>query len=236
MDSTLATFVHVYMSSITSGYDHTHHIYPSTTLQPLLRASAQTEIRNSTRSLPLETLLNSNFKITELEPVAFFSSPQHPPLYRLGRCRRYQTTFRWTCGSASSRRSLAHPPPPHLRSPSRVAPPSSNPSSRSCSRRAEQANLSAASYQAVRVYTSLSRTRADVVVGLPDDLNEPLLRLAPVPAASEGLSVGAKLALLLESEQEVKTLERELRELQMLDERGVVGAGTLAGESPCTGM
>lgn len=40
-----------------------------------------------------------------------------------------------------------------------------------------------------------------------------------------------RAALILESEPEIRQLERELREVQLLDERGVVGAGKLGGES-----
>lgn len=67
-----------------------------------------------------------------------------------------------------------------------------------------------------------------------DDLNAPLLRLPPIstPAATEeDLSPQARAALILESEPEIRQLERELREVQLLDERGVVGAGKLGGES-----
>lgn len=40
----------------------------------------------------------------------------------------------------------------------------------------------------------------------------------------------AKVALVLESEHEIRQLERELREVETLDARGVVGAGNLVGE------
>lgn len=48
-------------------------------------------------------------------------------------------------------------------------------------------------------------------------------------AATDGdLSAHAKVALILESEGEIRQLERDLRELDTLDQRGVVGAGSLA--------
>ncbi|GAA5977000.1 hypothetical protein JCM11641_002222 [Rhodosporidiobolus odoratus] len=66
------------------------------------------------------------------------------------------------------------------------------------------------------------------------DLNSPLLSVAPLPLSSPlctgeeaPTSPQAKVALILEAEQEVKFLERDLRELAVLDERGVVGAGKL---------
>lgn len=66
-----------------------------------------------------------------------------------------------------------------------------------------------------------------------DDLNAPLLSVAPVPfsSAAEGdaQTPQAKVALVLEAENEIRQLERELREIQVLDERGVVGAGKLGG-------
>lgn len=39
----------------------------------------------------------------------------------------------------------------------------------------------------------------------------------------------AKVVLILESEGEIRQIERELREVDTLEQRGVVGAGTLAG-------
>lgn len=67
-----------------------------------------------------------------------------------------------------------------------------------------------------------------------DDLNEPLLSVPPVPASlspsSDGLTPSAKISLILEAENEIRTLERELREVEGLEQRDVVGAGKLAGE------
>lgn len=40
-----------------------------------------------------------------------------------------------------------------------------------------------------------------------------------------------QVALLLEAEQDLRDLERDLRQCQTLDERGVAGAGKLAGEN-----
>ncbi|GAA6003244.1 hypothetical protein JCM10207_001822 [Rhodosporidiobolus poonsookiae] len=64
------------------------------------------------------------------------------------------------------------------------------------------------------------------------DLNAPLLSVAAVPLAPSSpdgtdVSPHAKVALILECENEIRTLECELRELGVLDERGVVGAGKL---------
>ncbi|KAM0792160.1 hypothetical protein ACM66B_004857 [Microbotryomycetes sp. NB124-2] len=66
------------------------------------------------------------------------------------------------------------------------------------------------------------------------DLNEPLLKhqstvnTLPRPTESEDLSVNSKLTLLLDFEQDVTRLERDLREIQVFDEKDVVGAGRLA--------
>ncbi|GAA5833822.1 hypothetical protein JCM11251_005975 [Rhodosporidiobolus azoricus] len=65
------------------------------------------------------------------------------------------------------------------------------------------------------------------------DLNAPLLSVAPVPFSSSGSLLGedispqAKVHLVLEAEHEIRSLERDLREIQVLDERSVVGAGKL---------
>ncbi|GAA5896672.1 hypothetical protein JCM6882_005756 [Rhodosporidiobolus microsporus] len=70
------------------------------------------------------------------------------------------------------------------------------------------------------------------------DLNAPLLSVAPIPPGSSSSSGGedvtpqAKVSLILEAENEIRTLERELREIQVLDERGVVGAGKLGDHEP----
>ncbi|BGO89368.1 hypothetical protein NBRC10512_006282 [Rhodotorula toruloides] len=61
------------------------------------------------------------------------------------------------------------------------------------------------------------------------DANSPLLTIAPVSTAPDSTEVlpQAKVALILEAEQEIRTLERELREIGVLDERGVVETGKL---------
>jgi hypothetical protein len=73
--------------------------------------------------------------------------------------------------------------------------------------------------------TSLARST------FADELNEPLLR---APALSnpnpDELPPATKLMMVLEAEQELRQLERELREIDALDSRGVVGAGELEGE------
>lgn len=51
---------------------------------------------------------------------------------------------------------------------------------------------------------------------------------------SEGrttLTPQAQMTLLLEAEQDLRDLERDLRQCQTYEERGVAGAGTLAGEN-----
>ncbi|GJN88776.1 hypothetical protein Rhopal_001745-T1 [Rhodotorula paludigena] len=63
------------------------------------------------------------------------------------------------------------------------------------------------------------------------ELNSPLLTPALPSAPPEPdapTSSASKLALVLEAEHDLRTLERDLRELAVLDERGVVGAGQLA--------
>ncbi|GAA5922446.1 hypothetical protein JCM3775_005732 [Rhodotorula graminis] len=73
------------------------------------------------------------------------------------------------------------------------------------------------------------------------DLNAPLLSPAlAVPAAPAPLSAdtggpashAAQLALVLEAEHDLRTLERELRELQVLDDKDVAGAGKLGDLEP----
>ncbi|KAL8293116.1 hypothetical protein RQP46_000810 [Phenoliferia psychrophenolica] len=61
------------------------------------------------------------------------------------------------------------------------------------------------------------------------DLNAPLLRLPPAPTQGlDEMTPQAKVALILESEGEIRQIERELREVETLEQRGVVGAGNLA--------
>ncbi|KAA1067836.1 hypothetical protein PGT21_016463 [Puccinia graminis f. sp. tritici] len=63
------------------------------------------------------------------------------------------------------------------------------------------------------------------------DLNEPLLHL-PNPLSSnkeaEPLSISEKASLVFEADAEIVQLERDLREIELLDNRGFVGAGKLA--------
>ncbi|GAA6013119.1 hypothetical protein JCM11491_005187 [Sporobolomyces phaffii] len=67
------------------------------------------------------------------------------------------------------------------------------------------------------------------------ELNAPLLSAGPVPAAApdqDALTVPAKVSLILEAELELRTLERDLRDLDTLHQRGVVEAGRLAEHEP----
>ncbi|GAA5904015.1 uncharacterized protein JCM6883_002055 [Sporobolomyces salmoneus] len=62
------------------------------------------------------------------------------------------------------------------------------------------------------------------------DSNAPLLSVAPVPIQppdQDSLSTPAKVSLVLEAENEIRTLERDLREIETLHQRGVVEAGKL---------
>lgn len=83
----------------------------------------------------------------------------------------------------------------------------------------------------------MERYRADALAGplssRSDDLNEPLLALPPVstaPPTSDELPPASKVALILEAENEIRSLERDLREVEALEQRGIVGASKLAGE------
>lgn len=82
-----------------------------------------------------------------------------------------------------------------------------------------------------------SLTRVHVHTPLADDLNAPLLSPAlavpPPPSTESGspASHAAQLALVLEAEHDLRTVDRELREVQVLDERDVAGAGKLGGAS-----
>ncbi|SCZ97708.1 BZ3500_MvSof-1268-A1-R1_Chr4-3g07393 [Microbotryum saponariae] len=67
------------------------------------------------------------------------------------------------------------------------------------------------------------------------DLNEPLLTVPPVPyhhpsssATHDDLTPHSKVSLILEAEYEIRQLEWELRQIALLDDQGVVGAGELA--------
>lgn len=68
---------------------------------------------------------------------------------------------------------------------------------------------------------------------LTDDSNSPLLSVAPVstnPPDSNEMSISAKVSLVLEAEQEIRNLERDLRDIETLNQRGVVEAGKLPGK------
>lgn len=72
-----------------------------------------------------------------------------------------------------------------------------------------------------------------VSVRLADDANAPLLSVAPVPINppdQDALTVPAKVSLILEAEHDIRALERDLREVETLHQRGVVEAGRLAGK------
>ncbi|GAA5912732.1 hypothetical protein JCM5296_006553 [Sporobolomyces johnsonii] len=62
------------------------------------------------------------------------------------------------------------------------------------------------------------------------DLNSPLLSVAPLPASpsTDEVTPQAKVSLILEAEHEIRSLERDLREIEALEGRGVVEAGRLA--------
>lgn len=65
------------------------------------------------------------------------------------------------------------------------------------------------------------------------DLNEPLLHLpnplsSNKPSPNPSLSTTEKIGLVFEAESEIIELERDLREIELLDTRGFVGAGKLA--------
>ena len=47
--------------------------------------------------------------------------------------------------------------------------------------------------------------------------------------AGHDMTPHAKAALILDAEQDIRTLERELREIELLEKRGAAGAGRLAG-------
>lgn len=72
---------------------------------------------------------------------------------------------------------------------------------------------------------------------MSDEVNEPLLTCQPPAPQSSltgaDLTPGAKVTLILEAEQEIRALERDLRDIETLAERDVVGAGRLAGARPC---
>ncbi|GAA5837695.1 hypothetical protein JCM5353_003820 [Sporobolomyces roseus] len=62
------------------------------------------------------------------------------------------------------------------------------------------------------------------------DLNSPLLSVAPLPLNppdSNDLSTQAKISLILEAEHDIRSLERDLRDIEILNQRGVVEAGKL---------
>lgn len=71
-----------------------------------------------------------------------------------------------------------------------------------------------------------------------DEANKPLLvpQMTPAMQAAAAssrdghdMTPHAKAALLLDAEQEIRALERDLREIEILEKRGAAGAGKLAG-------
>lgn len=73
---------------------------------------------------------------------------------------------------------------------------------------------------------------------LSDDANRPLLVPQMTPAmqaaavssiAGHDMTPHAKAALILDAEHDIRTLERELREIESLEKRGAAGSGRLAG-------
>lgn len=54
-----------------------------------------------------------------------------------------------------------------------------------------------------------------------------------LPTASQSgqdLTAHAKAALILDSENDLKSLDRDLRDIEALEKRGIAGAGRLPGE------
>ena len=76
-----------------------------------------------------------------------------------------------------------------------------------------------------------------IVFTMEDDANKPLLVPQLSAAAShtdnalsgEELGPHAKAALILDAEQDIRSFERELRDIDILEKRGAAGAGKLAG-------
>ncbi|GAA5862205.1 hypothetical protein JCM3774_004823 [Rhodotorula dairenensis] len=110
------------------------------------------------------------------------------------------------------------PPPPHAPSP---APPRRVPIARHVAALQEQ--LTAALEKRVTGTDAIKRFVANY------DANAPLLSVGSVPdeTNSEGLTAAAKATLVLEAEHDLRSLERDLRESQLLDEQHVVDAARL---------
>jgi len=72
---------------------------------------------------------------------------------------------------------------------------------------------------------------SNAVVFSSDDLNKALLvpQLPTSTQAGNGLTPSAKAALILDSENDLRDLDRQLREIETLDKRGIAGAGKLQG-------
>ncbi|SGY72659.1 BQ5605_C005g03194 [Microbotryum silenes-dioicae] len=88
--------------------------------------------------------------------------------------------------------------------------------------------------QCVKLHSS-SRALTCYFATPADDLNEPLLTVPPVPfhhpsssSNHDDLTPHSKVSLILEAEYEIRQLEWELRQIALLDDQGVVGAGELA--------
>lgn len=65
-----------------------------------------------------------------------------------------------------------------------------------------------------------------------DDLHAPLLvpQLPLPPPNGSELTPRARAVLVLEAEQDIRTLERQLREIDVLEKRGAASAGNLEGK------
>ncbi|KAK9894232.1 hypothetical protein P389DRAFT_181618 [Cystobasidium minutum MCA 4210] len=82
------------------------------------------------------------------------------------------------------------------------------------------------------IYEALDRTGTDAIKRFLEtyELNKALLvPQLPTSSAQDGndLTPAAKAALILDSEQDLKNLDRELREIDTLEKRGMAGAGRL---------
>jgi len=86
------------------------------------------------------------------------------------------------------------------------------------------------------IYNAVEKAGSESVKRFLDsyEANAPLLipqlPSAAIQANSAGndLSARAKASLVLEAEHDIRTIERELREIDTLEKRGIAGAGTLA--------